>query len=80
MFGDCAKIEMFEGLEGPPGSLGEAGDQGDFGLRGAPGRKGPPGEDGGYCQCPPREGWFYQINLALWKFLSTPSQVTPDVG
>ncbi|VDO99798.1 unnamed protein product [Heligmosomoides polygyrus] len=68
------------GLEGPPGSLGEAGDQGDFGLRGAPGRKGPPGEDGGYCQCPPREGWFYQINLALWKFLSTPSQVTPDVG
>ncbi|PIO77578.1 collagen triple helix repeat protein [Teladorsagia circumcincta] len=44
------------GLEGPPGSLGETGDQGDFGLRGAPGRKGLPGEDGGYCQCPPREG------------------------
>uniref|UniRef100_A0A7I4Z6I2 Collagen n=1 Tax=Haemonchus contortus TaxID=6289 RepID=A0A7I4Z6I2_HAECO len=44
------------GPEGPPGPPGETGDQGDFGLRGAPGRKGPPGEDGGYCQCPPREG------------------------
>ncbi|KAK5977775.1 Collagen triple helix repeat protein [Trichostrongylus colubriformis] len=44
------------GPEGPPGPVGETGDQGDFGLRGAPGRKGPPGEDGGYCQCPPREG------------------------
>ncbi|KAK6060987.1 collagen triple helix repeat protein [Cooperia oncophora] len=44
------------GLEGPPGPVGEPGDQGDFGIRGAPGRKGPPGEDGGYCQCPPREG------------------------
>ncbi|RCN23648.1 hypothetical protein ANCCAN_30665 [Ancylostoma caninum] len=42
--------------EGPPGSTGDVGDPGEYGLRGPTGRKGPPGEDGGYCQCPPREG------------------------
>ncbi|WKY16266.1 hypothetical protein Q1695_001163 [Nippostrongylus brasiliensis] len=44
------------GPEGPQGSVGEVGDPGEFGLRGAPGRRGLPGEDGGYCECPPREG------------------------
>ncbi|CAJ0609920.1 unnamed protein product [Cylicocyclus nassatus] len=44
------------GPEGPAGSIGDVGDQGDYGLRGPPGRRGPPGEDGGYCQCPPRDG------------------------
>ncbi|ETN87146.1 collagen triple helix repeat protein [Necator americanus] len=44
------------GPEGPPGSAGDIGDPGEYGLRGPPGRKGPPGDDGGYCQCPLRDG------------------------
>ncbi|CAI5456140.1 unnamed protein product [Caenorhabditis angaria] len=44
------------GPEGFPGPTGEPGEQGDYGLRGIQGRKGAPGKDGGYCQCPPREG------------------------
>ncbi|CAD6193088.1 unnamed protein product [Caenorhabditis auriculariae] len=44
------------GPEGYPGPVGEVGEQGDDGLRGPSGKKGPPGKDGGYCQCPPREG------------------------
>ncbi|VDM76994.1 unnamed protein product [Strongylus vulgaris] len=43
------------GPEGPPGSIGDVGDPGEYGLRGPAGRRGPPGEDGGYCQCPPRD-------------------------
>ncbi|CAI2356513.1 unnamed protein product [Caenorhabditis sp. 36 PRJEB53466] len=44
------------GIEGFPGPVGDPGDAGEYGLRGAPGRRGNPGKDGGYCQCPPREG------------------------
>ncbi|PIC16880.1 hypothetical protein B9Z55_023325 [Caenorhabditis nigoni] len=44
------------GPEGFPGPVGDPGDSGEYGLRGVPGRRGNPGKDGGYCQCPPREG------------------------
>ncbi|KAF1747228.1 hypothetical protein GCK72_023690 [Caenorhabditis remanei] len=44
------------GPEGFPGPVGDPGDLGEYGLRGVPGRRGNPGKDGGYCQCPPREG------------------------
>uniref|UniRef100_A0A1I7V379 Collagen triple helix repeat protein n=1 Tax=Caenorhabditis tropicalis TaxID=1561998 RepID=A0A1I7V379_9PELO len=44
------------GPEGFPGPVGDPGDAGEYGLRGTPGRRGNPGKDGGYCQCPPREG------------------------
>ncbi|KAJ1366471.1 hypothetical protein KIN20_027145 [Parelaphostrongylus tenuis] len=43
-------------LEGPPGPPGEPGDCGDYGHRGNTGRRGSPGDDGGYCQCPSRDG------------------------
>ncbi|UMM40369.1 hypothetical protein L5515_017030 [Caenorhabditis briggsae] len=43
-----------DGLRGP---VGDPGDSGEYGLRGVPGRRGNPGKDGGYCQCPPREGF-----------------------